>query len=120
MSLDAPLWSPQDAFGTRTFRFRDLVNRKYGLNLSTYEDLYQWSVDNIADFWSTVWDETGVLGDKGHHVVDSTASPSDNPAWFAQAQLNWAENMLRYRSAHTALISISKSYATLPPQLPFN
>jgi len=101
-----PLWSPQDHLGTRTSRFRSLVNRKYGLSLSSYEEFYKWSIDNIADFWSTVWDETGVVGFKGDHIVDSAARPSDNPSWFSQAKLNWAENMLRDRSTHPALISV--------------
>ncbi|KIJ56671.1 hypothetical protein M422DRAFT_149201 [Sphaerobolus stellatus SS14] len=102
----SPLWTPADALGTRTFRFRDTVNSRYGLALSSYEELYKWSTENIADFWSTVWDETGVVGEKGTHVVDPSASPADNPAWFAGASLNWAENMLRNRSSHTALISV--------------
>lgn len=106
----SPLWTPPNPSGTRTFRFRDMVNRLYGLSLSSYEDLYNWSVDDIARFWSTVWDETGVVGFKGTHVVDDAASPADNPAWFADAELNWAENMLRHRSeGHIALISVSKS-----------
>ena len=32
------------------------------------------------------------------HVVDAAARPPDNPAWFAEARLNWAENVLRCRS----------------------
>ena len=104
---EKPLWLPINPYGTRTFRFRDTISAKYGISLSSYEDLYKWSVENIADFWSTVWDETGIVGDKGAHVVDSYATPAENPAWFSEAKINWAENMLRCRSAHTALISIS-------------
>jgi acetoacetyl-CoA synthetase len=113
-SKESPLWAPPNPHGTRTFRFRDTVNKKYSLALSSYEHLYHWSVDNIADFWSTVWDETGVIGFKGSHVVDPAASPADNPLWFVNAQLNWAENMLRNRSdSHTALVSVS-TYSVTP------
>lgn len=105
---EKPLWFPRNPCGSRTFRFRDTVNSKYGISLSSYEDLYKWSIENISDFWSTVWDETGVVGDKGSHVVDSHATPAGNPAWFSDAKINWAENMLRCRSTHTALISISE------------
>lgn len=104
-----PLWSPQDPHQTRTIRFRDTINTRYHASLSSYEDLYKWSVENVAEFWSTVWDETGVAGEKGTHVVDDHATPADNPAWFSDAKINWAENMLRCRSAHTALISVSES-----------
>ncbi|KAF8484292.1 hypothetical protein JB92DRAFT_3029847 [Gautieria morchelliformis] len=107
-SGEKPLWIPHSPHGTRTSRFRDSVNAKCGLSLSSYEDLYRWSVENIADFWSTVWDETGVVGDKGAHVVDRHATPADNPVWFSAARVNWAENMLCCRSARTALISITE------------
>ncbi|KAF8592338.1 acetoacetate-CoA ligase [Ramaria rubella] len=111
---EKPLWSSPDPYGTRTFRFRDTINRKYNLSLSSYEDFYKWSIENIADFWSTVWDETGVIGYKGDHVVDCSATPADNPPWFAEAKINWAENMLRYRSSHTALISIVEPTLNCP------
>ena len=105
---EKPLWSPLFPQGTRTFRFRDAVDSKFGTSLTSYEDLYKWSVENISDFWSTVWDETGVVGHKGALVVES-ATPVQNPAWFPEARVNWAENMLRCRSLATALISISES-----------
>lgn len=66
-------------------------------------------MENISDFWSLIWDETNVIGEKGSNVVDSSAMPADNPAWFSDARLNWAENMLRFRSPHkTALIHAGK------------
>lgn len=105
---EKPLWSPHDPLVTGTFRLRDAVNKKHGLSLVSYLDLYNWSVAHIPEFWAAVWDETGVIGEKGSHVVDAAASPADNPTWFAEARLNWAENMLRCRSEHTALVSTSE------------
>jgi len=32
-------------------RFIEFVNRKYGKKFKTYDELYQWSVDSIPDFW---------------------------------------------------------------------
>ncbi|KAF8529020.1 acetoacetate-CoA ligase [Hysterangium stoloniferum] len=111
---DKPLWSPPVPRATRTFSFRNTVNERHALSLSSYQDLYTWSIKNIADFWSLVWDETGVIGSKGTHVVDSTASPADNPPWFTDARINWAENMLRCRSGHTALISATEPTLDVP------
>lgn len=103
-----PLYSPKDIESSRTYRFLKRVNAKYGLSLKTYFDLWKWSTDHIDDFWGEVWDETGTIGHKGSHVVDTTALPPANPAWFTDARLNWAENMLRCRSQHkTALIEAS-------------
>jgi len=41
-------------------------------------------------------------------VVDKNAAPSDNPAWFPGAKLNWAQNQLRCRSNNAALIQASE------------
>ena len=46
------------------FEFKRLINHKYGLDLDHYEDLHKWSVDNIGEFWSEVWDFVGVKGEK--------------------------------------------------------
>ncbi|KIY49242.1 acetoacetate-CoA ligase [Fistulina hepatica ATCC 64428] len=114
-SQEHPLWVPRDPGSAPTFRFMHKINIKYGLSLASYYDFYCWSVDNIADFWSAVWDETDVLGDKGVHVVDAAARPSDNPAWFADSRLNWAENMLRCRSADkVALVQATEPTPSIP------
>lgn len=88
--------------------FRARINAAHGLSLSTYHELYKWSTENIDLFWSAVWDDTGIVGHKGGHVVDREAQPPENPAWFTEAQVNYAENMLRCRSPDkTALVQAS-------------
>jgi acetoacetyl-CoA synthetase len=112
-----PLWQPSEEAIThsRTERFRQSVNVRHHLNLQNYEELFDWSTGHIGDFWSDVWDETGIIGEKGTHVVDQGALPVDNPQWFKDAKLNWAENMLRCRDADKiALIEMSTSYHRLP------
>lgn len=106
--VDTLLYTPPSPETSRTIQFLHLVNSKYKLKLDSYADLYKWSITHIDEFWGTVWDETGVIGDKGRHVVDVTAKPAANPTWFAEARLNWAENMLRCRSPEkVALIQAS-------------
>jgi hypothetical protein len=79
---DIPLYRPSKPEASATFRFLNRVNSKFGLSLASYHDLYIWSTTHIGDFWSAVWDETGVIGHKGNHVVDPTALPPANPPWF--------------------------------------
>ena len=115
----APLYAPQNPHETPTIQLLHKVNAKYALDppLASYEDLWRFSTERIADFWDTVWDEVEVVGEKagitedkgagegfaedgvgegtrGYHVVDELKSPADNPDWFRDAKLNWAENML--------------------------
>ncbi|TFK55716.1 acetoacetyl-CoA synthetase [Heliocybe sulcata] len=92
------LYKPERPQHTRTFQLLNLVNHKYSLRLNSYHDLYHWSITQIDAFWSTIWDETEIIGHKGAHAVDNSALPAENPPWFVDAKLNWAENMLRCRS----------------------
>ncbi|EGO01898.1 hypothetical protein SERLA73DRAFT_104023 [Serpula lacrymans var. lacrymans S7.3] len=96
------LFQPSAPEASSTFRFRNSVNTIFGISppLTSYHDLYSWSTTHIDNFWSLVWDEVHVVGQKGTHVVDNSAPPTANPPWFSQAALNWAENMLTCRSTH--------------------
>lgn len=108
MMSDAPLYEPSNPDDSRIFQFIRRINNKYQLTLNSYSDLYKWSTTEIDQFWGSVWDETPrIIGEKGGHVVDRTAKPSDNPTWFSGAKLNWAENMLHCRSEKVALIQAS-------------
>ncbi|KAI0352924.1 acetoacyl-CoA synthetase [Trametes cingulata] len=99
------LYTPASPESSRVFQFMRRINADHGLSLTTYYDLYKWSTQNIDAFWSAVWDDTEIVGHKGGHVVDRDASPPENPPWFADARVNYAENMLRCRSPDkTALI----------------
>jgi hypothetical protein len=113
------LWRPADAEATTTSRFRQTINAKHGLALAHYDDLYEWSTAHIGDFWSAVWDATGVIAsERGEHVVDPAARPADAPAWFTGARLNWAENMLRRRDGARALVELIEPHAGLPTPVP--
>ncbi|KAL5507975.1 hypothetical protein ACEPAH_5593 [Sanghuangporus vaninii] len=96
-----PLWEPSNPEDTPTFALLRKLNHKYTIHppLETYEDLWHFSVTRQSDFWGTVWDDVGIIGDRGRHVVDEDCFPKDNPDWFKgeQTKLNWAENMLRWR-----------------------
>lgn len=111
-SDEAPLWTPKNPDASQTTLFRNRINEKYGLALSTYEQLWEWSCSNRGSFWSEVWDFEGVIGEKGDGpYVDESATPSSNPTWFPGASLNWAENQLRHHTTYPddiALIQISE------------
>ena len=101
------LWAPTPSAvaESSTFRLLNVINTKYSPDppLRSYEDLYRWSVDQktLGYFWSSVWDEVGVIGQKGDHVVGRSIhglcddAPAINPPWFEDARINWAENMLK-------------------------
>ncbi|KAF8165335.1 acetoacetyl-CoA synthetase [Crassisporium funariophilum] len=98
MDGQVPLYQPQCSESSATAHFLNQINSVHGLNLQSYHDLYKWSTTDLESFWGMVWDQTNIIGEKGTHVVDNNALPSANPVWFAEARVNWAENMLHCRS----------------------
>lgn len=73
------------------------------LGLADYESLWRWSVEKPADFWNRVWDEFGVVGDKGGTVLlDGALMPGAR--WFPDARINFAENLLAAPGNGDALV----------------
>ncbi|WP_035108217.1 acetoacetate--CoA ligase [Desulfovirgula thermocuniculi] len=101
-----PLWvpSPERVREANMTRFTAFVNERYNLHLRDYFDLYRWSVENIPDFWAAMWDYGGIVASAGYTAVVDDLSKFPGARWFPGARLNFAENLLRYRDDHTALI----------------
>ncbi|EEY57095.1 uncharacterized protein PITG_20825 [Phytophthora infestans T30-4] len=67
----ATLWSPSAdlvAFSNWT-KFSNLVNERFKLSLKTPQELWQWSVDNLEDFWGACWDFTGMVASQPYTKV---------------------------------------------------
>src|SRR3990167_11108490 len=103
--MTRPLWEPssQEIEESNIKRFIVKANERYSLHIKDYRDLDAWSVEYTEDFWSLVWDFTGVIGDRTDAMlVNRDRMPGAH--WFPDARLNFAENLLRRRDAAPALI----------------
>ena len=117
-----PLWEPPNPEDTPTFALLRKLNQEYAIDppLETYEDLWRFSVTRQSDFWGTVWDDVGIIGERGDHVVGEECTPKDNPDWFKdeKSKLNWAENMLRWKGGEegnrVALIQVGAPIFSQP------
>lgn len=100
------LWEPSEATKQQAnvTRFIAKVNDLHSVTLGSYDDLHQWSVDNIPEFWAAVWDFTEVKASVGYDSVVDDLSRFPGAMWFEGARLNFAENLLRYRNDHLAFI----------------
>lgn len=101
-----PLWIPSEERkrDANITRFINQVNARYKLNLASYSELYNWSVNHIPDFWQTVWDFVEIKASKKYDSVVTDLSIFPGAKWFPGARLNFAENLLRYRDDHLAFI----------------
>jgi acetoacetyl-CoA synthetase len=116
------LWEPSEAQikQSNMYRFMAVVNQKYNQDFKEYGPLYEWSIENIADFWATMWEFAGIINSHPYDQVIDDVSKMPGARWFSGARLNFAENLLRYRDDRPALIfkgeardSIKITYAEL-------
>jgi acetoacetyl-CoA synthetase len=90
------LWkpAPEAINSARVTAYARWLAATRGLDLRNHDQLWQWSVDEPAGFWESVWDYFGVLGDRGTGPVLSGAE-MPGASWFDGATLNYARNALR-------------------------
>ncbi len=100
------LWTPSEerVKNSNMHRFMTWVNERYGRDFSAYEQLYDWSVNNISDFWAAMWDFGEIIASKPYDAVIDDPTRMPGAKWFSGARLNFAENLLRYRDDQVALI----------------
>jgi acetoacetyl-CoA synthetase len=89
-------------------KFLTFVNQKYGLKIRSYPELHRWSVDKVSDFWSAIWDYTGIISSRRFEKVIDDIGKFPGAKWFPGARLNFAENLLRHRDESVALVSRSE------------
>jgi acetoacetyl-CoA synthetase len=99
------LWEPsaERAHSTNIYDFMQRVNERHGKGFATYDDLYQWSIDDSPAFWATLWDYGRVIYSRPYDQVVDDVHKMPGARWFQGATLNFAENLLRYRDDHVAL-----------------
>ena len=112
--MRTPLWIPSEERkqAANITRFIGLVNAKHHFNLDSYAGLYQWSVENIPDFWADVWDFGGLIASQTPDKVVTDLSKFPGADWFPGARLNFAENLLRYRDNQVAFIFKGETQTT--------
>lgn len=100
------LWKPSEKRirESNMYRFMNRINEKYNQKLKTYQELYRWSIDNIPDFWANLWEFAPVIFSKPYTQVIDDLTRMPGAKWFSGAQLNFAENLLRYRDDQVAII----------------
>ena len=101
-----PLWIPSEERirEANMMRFISAVNEKYGKGFTDYFGLYDWSVNNITDFWKLVWDFVDIKASIKYEQIIDDITHFPGARWFPGAKLNFAENLLRYRDSRTAIL----------------
>lgn len=70
-----------------------------------YPALHQWSIQNRTQFWRALWEFFGVKGDMGERILENDQH-MPGASWFADAKLNFAENLLKHAERHPNAIAL--------------
>lgn len=101
------LWqpSPEQIKASTLDHYQTWLEHHYGVPKTTYQALWQWSVDHVDDFWKSIWQYFDVQADGR---IDPVLAERTMPGaqWFPNASLNYAEHVFRNATdARPALIS---------------
>lgn len=101
-----PLWRPSEERikNANITRFISFVNERHSLSISGYHRLYDWSIENREVFWAAVWEFGNVIASMPYEKVLEDSPTMIGAKWFIGARLNYAENLLRFRDNHVALV----------------
>ncbi|MGB3635682.1 MAG: AMP-binding protein, partial [Rubrobacteraceae bacterium] len=92
----ALLWEPSEEFKANSniaFYMRWLEENK-GVSFGGYEELWEWSVTELEEFWASIWEYFDVQYSKPYtEVLGSRQMPGAE--WFPGAELNYAEHVFR-------------------------
>ena len=104
--MTQPVWRPtQDRIQNANLtQFIKQVSQKTGKKFSSYHELYHWSIQNLEEFWQSIWEFSEIVHSKKYENI-LEAEGMWRAKWFQGAELNFAQNLLRYRDDRVAIIS---------------
>lgn len=113
-SEGALLWTPSEERRTASnlAAYERWLAQTRGLRFASYEDMWRWSVSDVAGFWETFWEWFGV---KAHTPYAQALAPGpggtrvEGARWFAGATLNYAEHALARGGDAPAVIGVRES-----------
>lgn len=93
------LWKPSDEQidNANLTRYLNWLKAQKGLEFDGYHSLWDWSVNEIEDFWQSLWEFFQIKTSTPYsRVLSERIMPGAK--WFSGAELNYAEHVFRNMS----------------------
>tara|TARA_Y100001970_G_scaffold136932_1_gene168502 strand:- start:3922 stop:5865 length:1944 start_codon:yes stop_codon:yes gene_type:complete len=106
------IWKPEDIDKTKMMKLIHIINESYNRKIKSYEDLHSWSVENISEFWEIIWDFSKIIYSKSYTQVVDNVKMMPGANWFIESKLNFAENLMRFKTDNPAIYFKSEFQST--------
>jgi acetoacetyl-CoA synthetase len=99
----------------RINHYQRWLRDRHGLAFDSYDALWRWSVDDLGGFWRSIWDYFEIESPTPfERVLDAEVMPGAR--WFAGAQVNYAQQVMRHADAahaagHPAIVFANEAMA---------
>ncbi len=106
---DRILWrpSPERVAASVLAEFAGRYGPYSGQASFDYDGLHRWSIEQLEEFWESIWEFGGVIGEPGDTVYEPGADMR-TARFFPGATLNFAENLLRRSDQGEAIIALGE------------
>ncbi len=100
------IWTPSLARveHSNLTRYMYFLHSQYHHTFDSYNDLYNWSIQEPEKFWPTIWNFCGVLASRSWDTVITDKHKIPGASWFMGSKLNFAQNLLRKQNDKAAII----------------
>jgi len=89
--------------------YEHFISKKFKKNFNQkYENILRWSIKNPGNFWSSIWDFSGVKGYKSKVKIKKSKIFYKNN-FLPNSRLNFAENLLAKNNKDKAITFISEN-----------
>ncbi|AQG82688.1 acetoacetyl-CoA synthetase [Spirosoma montaniterrae] len=87
-------------------KYMDWLFIKKGLYFRDYDDLWDWSVTDLEDFWESIWQFFDVQSHTPYNQVIYRPTNADmiGTEWFVGATVNYAEHIFRHKTSQRPAI----------------
>src|SRR6266702_1262105 len=88
------LWEPSEKMKQQSnlTKYMQWLESVKGLHFDDPEKLWEWSVNSLEEFWSTIWEYFQIKSSKPYSAV-LTERKMPGAQWFSGAELNYAEHV---------------------------
>lgn len=106
------LWRPDKEFieQSRLTAFTRWLEERRELKFDSYNALWQWSIEHLAEFWLAIWEYFELESETQFKNIISK-DPMPDTHWFLNASLNYAEHVFnQYTKEHPAIVFASERH----------